>query len=70
MGKKGSSISGFRGTQDQPLLPLPDNRSVAAEANPDLTVGGTGLLHTAWLSQKVKHVCWRFQCLQLWDQQG
>lgn len=56
MGKKGSSTLGFRGTQDPPLLLLPDNRSVAAEANPDPTMGGTGLLHIAWLSQKVKRM--------------
>lgn len=67
MGKEGSSTSGFRGTQHQLLLPLPDNRSGAAEANPDTIVGGTGtgLLHKAWPSQEVEHVCWRFQCLQL-----
>lgn len=65
MGKEGSSTLGFRRTQDQPLLLLPDNHAGAAEANPDPTVGRTGFLHTAWPSQEVEHVCWRFQCLQL-----
>lgn len=44
MDEEGSSTSGLWGTQDQPVFPLSDNHSGAAEHTPDPTEHVTGLL--------------------------